>query len=76
MSKQTVASAHERIDGIEPRVVKLEAELSTLQRSVQRVENILIGTAASVIGLLFTILMRMLFILLQRLQVQLLPLIL
>ena len=59
MSKQTVASAHDRIDGIEPRVTKLETELSTLQRSVQRVENILIGTAASVIGLLVTILMRM-----------------
>lgn len=59
MSKQTVSSAHTRIDGIEPRVTKLEAELSTLQRSVQRVENILIGTAASVIGLLVTVLMRM-----------------
>ena len=59
MSKQTVASAHDRIDGIEPRVTKLETELSTLQRSVQRVENILIGTAASVIGLLVTVLMRM-----------------
>jgi tetrahydromethanopterin S-methyltransferase subunit G len=59
MSKQTIASAHERIDGIEPRIAKLEAELSTLQRSVQRVENILIGTAASVIGLLITVLMRM-----------------
>ena len=57
--KRTVASAHKRIDGIEPRVTKLEAELSTLQRSVQRVENILIGTAASVIGLLVTVLMRM-----------------
>lgn len=59
MSKQTVSSAHDRIDGIEPRVTKLETELSTLQRSVQRVENILIGTAASVIGLLVTVLMRM-----------------
>ena len=59
MSKQTVSSAHERIDGIEPRIARLEAELSTLQRSVQRVENILIGTAASVIGLLITVLMRM-----------------
>lgn len=59
MSKQTITSAHERIDGIEPRIAKLEAELSTLQRSVQRVENILIGTAASVIGLLITVLMRM-----------------
>jgi len=59
MSKQTIASAHDRIDGIEPRIAKLEAELSTLQRSVQRVENILIGTAASVIGLLITVLMRM-----------------
>jgi len=59
MSKQTIANAHERIDGIEPRIAKLEAELSTLQRSVQRVENILIGTAASVIGLLITVLMRM-----------------
>jgi len=59
MSKQTVSSAHDRIDGIEPRIAKLEAELSTLQRSVQRVENILIGTAASVIGLLITVLMRM-----------------
>ena len=59
MSKQTAASAHDRIDGIEPRITKLEAELSTLQRSVQRVENILIGTAASVIGLLVTVLMRM-----------------
>jgi len=28
MSKQTIASAHDRIDGIEPRVTKLEAELS------------------------------------------------
>jgi len=59
MSKQTISSAHDRIDGIEPRIAKLEAELSTLQRSVQRVENILIGTAASVIGLLITVLMRM-----------------
>ena len=59
MSKQTIASAHERIDNIEPRIIKLEAELSTLQRGVQRVENILIGTAASIIGLLITVLMRM-----------------
>lgn len=57
--KRTALDAHERIDGIEPRIAKLEAELSTLQRSVQRVENILIGTAASVIGLLVTVLMRM-----------------
>jgi tetrahydromethanopterin S-methyltransferase subunit G len=57
--KRTALDAHERLDGIEPRIAKVEAELSTLQRSVQRVENILIGTAASVIGLLVTVLMRM-----------------
>lgn len=59
MDKRTVYSAHERIDGIEPRVTKLEAEMTPLQRSVQRVENILIGAAASIIGLLVTVLMRM-----------------
>lgn len=59
MDKRTVSSAHARIDGIEPRVTKLEAEMTPLQRSVQRVENILIGAAASIIGLLVTILMRM-----------------
>jgi len=59
MDRRTVHSAHERIDGIEPRVTKLEAEMTPLQRSVQRVENILIGAAASIIGLLVTILMRM-----------------
>ena len=59
MDKRTVHSAHARIDGIEPRVTKLEAEMTPMQRSLQRVENILIGAAASIIGLLVTVLMRM-----------------
>ena len=43
MTKRTVESAHDRIDDIEPRVTKLETEITPLQKSVQRVENILIG---------------------------------
>ena len=59
MTKRTVESAHDRIDDIDPRVTKLETEITSLQKSVQRVENILIGAAASIIALLVTVLMRM-----------------
>jgi tetrahydromethanopterin S-methyltransferase subunit G len=59
MDKRTVHSAHARIDGIEPRVTKLEAEMTPMQKSLQRVENILIGSAGAIILMLATVLMRM-----------------
>lgn len=52
MDKRTVASAHERID-------KIESELKPLQRNVQRIENILIGSAGATIMLLVSVLFRM-----------------
>lgn len=52
MDKRTVQSAHQRID-------KIESELKPLQRSVQRIENILIASAGATIMLLISVLFRM-----------------
>ena len=63
MDKRTVASAHERIDIVEKDVVALSTQASIQFKEVfiriKRLEAILIGTAASIIGLLVAVLMKM-----------------
>jgi len=56
MDKRTVASAHERIDGIDNRLVALEVRLEerwleALHR-LKRTEGILLASAAATIALL------------------------
>lgn len=63
MDKRTVASAHERIDGIEKEMVAIKTEVKIqfkdLFGRVKRLEGIMLATAGSVIGLLVTILLKM-----------------
>ncbi len=63
MDKRTIASAHERIDIVEKDVVALSTQASIQFKEVfiriKRLEAILIGTAASIIGLLVAVLMKM-----------------
>ena len=63
MDKRTVASAHERIDGLEKEVVAIKTEVKIqfkdLFARVKRLEGIMLATAGSIIGLLLTVLMRM-----------------
>lgn len=63
MDKRTVASAHDRIDGLEKEIVAIKTEVriqfKDLFNRVKRMEGIMLATAGSIIGLLVTILMRM-----------------
>ena len=63
MSKQTVASAHERINGPEKEVVAIKTEVKIqfkdLFGRVLRMERIMIAATASIIGLLMTVLIKM-----------------
>lgn len=63
MDKRTVASAHDRIDGLEKEIVAIKTEVKIqfkdLFGRVKRLEGILLATAGSVIGLLLTVLMKM-----------------
>jgi|TARA_B110000977_G_scaffold109430_1_gene142438 hypothetical protein len=63
MSKQTVASAHERINGLEKEVVAIKTEVKIqfkdLFGRVLRMERIMIAATASIIGLLMTVLIKM-----------------
>jgi len=56
MDKRTVASAHERIDGLEKEVVAIKTEVKIqfkdLFSRVKRLEAIMIGSSATVIVLL------------------------
>jgi len=56
MDKRTVASAHERIDGLEKEVVAIKTEVKIqfkdLFSRVKRLEAIMIGSSATVIILL------------------------
>jgi hypothetical protein len=58
--KQTVHSAHQRVDNLDTRVTVLETQISerwkeTILR-IKRLESILIGTAGATIALLVTML--------------------
>ena len=63
MDKRTVASAHERIDGLEKEVIAIQTEMKIqfkdLFSRVKRMESTMIAAAASIIGLLFTVLIKM-----------------
>ena len=56
MDKRTVSSAHERIDQIEKQLVAMKTEMDIqfkdLFNRVKRLEAIMIGSSATVIGLL------------------------
>jgi hypothetical protein len=52
MDKRTVASAHERIDGIDNRLVALEVRLEE-----RWLEHIILGSAAATIALLISLIM-------------------
>jgi uncharacterized protein YqgV (UPF0045/DUF77 family) len=63
MDKRTVASAHERIDGLEKEVVAIKTEVKIqfkdLFSRVKRMESIMLAAAGSIIGLLVTVLIKM-----------------
>ena len=63
MDRRTVASAHERIDGLEKEVIAIKTEVKIqfkdLFTRVKRMESILLAAAGSIIGLLVTVLMKM-----------------
>ena len=56
MEKKTVASAHERIDGLEKEIIAIKTEMQIqfkdLFNRVKRLETILIGASAFIIALL------------------------
>jgi hypothetical protein len=63
MGKQTVSSAHDRIDGLEKEVIAIKTEVKIqfkdLFGRVKRMESIMITATASIIGLLVAVLMKM-----------------
>ncbi len=52
MDRRTVASAHERVDELTERVIKLEVMTSEILNRMRRLESILIGSAGAIILLL------------------------
>ena len=52
MDKRTVASAHQRVDELTERVIKLEVMTSEILTRMRRLESILIGRAGAIILLL------------------------
>ena len=63
MDKRTVSSAHDRIDGLEKEVIAIKTEVKIqfkdLFGRVKRMETILLGVAAAIIGLLINIIIKM-----------------
>ena len=62
MDKRTVSSAHERIDGLDREMIAIKTEmriqLKDLYIRIKRMETIMIAAAASIIGLLVTVLLK------------------
>ena len=52
MDKRTVHSAHQRVDELTARVIKLEVMTSEILTRMRRLESILIGSAGAIIMLL------------------------
>jgi hypothetical protein len=52
MYKRTVSSAHQRVDELTERVIKLEVMTSEILTRMRRLESILIGSAGAIILLL------------------------
>jgi len=63
MDKRTVASAHERIDGLEKEVVEIKTEVRIQFKEVftriKRIESLLIGAAGTIIAMLVAVLIKM-----------------
>jgi hypothetical protein len=63
MDKRTVASAHDRIDGLEKEAIAIKTEVKIqfkdLFGRVKRMESIMIAATASIIGLLVAVLTKM-----------------
>jgi hypothetical protein len=63
MDKRTVASAHERIDGLEKQVIEVKTEVRIQFKEVftriKRIESLLIGAAGTIIAMLVAVLMKM-----------------
>ena len=63
MDRHSAELAHERIDGLEKEVIAIKTEvkiqLKDLFGRVKRLEAILLGVAAAIIGLLINILTKM-----------------
>lgn len=63
MDKRTVASAHQRIDGLEKQIVAIETEMKIqfkdLFNRVKRLEGIMIGASGAIILLLVSVLVKM-----------------
>jgi hypothetical protein len=63
MDKRTVASAHERIDDMQVQIAEIKTEVRIQFKEVfmrvKRLEAILIGASASIIGMLVMVLTRM-----------------
>jgi len=61
MDKRTVSSAHERIDGIDNRLIALEVLLEARWQEqlhrMKRTEAILLGSAAATIAMLLSLIM-------------------
>ena len=63
MDKRTVASAHERIDDMQVQIAEIKTEVRIQFKEVfmrvKRLEAIMIGASASIIGMLVMVLTRM-----------------
>ena len=63
MDKRTVASAHERINGLEKEVIAMQKEMRIQFRDLfgraKRMEAIMIGTTGFIIALLLAVLSKM-----------------
>jgi len=63
MDRRTVASAHQRIDGLEKQIVAIETEMriqfKDLFNRVKRLESIMIAATGAIILLLISILVKM-----------------
>lgn len=63
MDRRTVASAHQRIDGLEKQIVAIETEMriqfKDLFNRVKRLESIMIAASGAIILLLISVLVKM-----------------
>ena len=63
MSRNTVSSAHERIDPLEPRVTRVETQGDERWREtiirIKRIETIMISIAGAIVIMLASILIKM-----------------
>jgi uncharacterized protein YqgV (UPF0045/DUF77 family) len=70
MAAQTVADAHNRLDKLEPKIDRLESDVTAIKTEVhiqfkevftriKRIESILIGASGAIILLLISVLFKM-----------------